>query len=88
MFVAIGQFIQVLNNAGYHVIAGWDDKGCGIFVIQYADIKSDWSEDHIEVLNEEEYQAVKMYRMQKFEELTSGLSNDDDDYEGPFTAEL
>ena len=88
MFVAIGNFIRILNNAGYHVIAGWDDKGCGIYVIQYADISSDWSENRIEVLDADEYEAVKMYRMQKFKELTSALSDDEDDYEGEFTAEL
>ena len=90
MFVAIGNFIRILSDAGYHVIAGWDDKGCGIYVIQYADVKSDWSEYRIEVLDADEYDAVRVYRMNKLDELTNALSNadEDDDYEGEFTAEL
>lgn len=89
MFNAIGQFMRILNNAGYHVIAGWDDKGCGIYVIQYANIRSDWSEYRIEVLDCEEYDAVRLYRMQKLDELANALSKDDeDDYDGEFTAEL
>ena len=90
MFIAIGQFMRILNNAGYHVIAGWDDKGCGIFVIRYADISSDWSEDYIEVLNGEEYDAVKLYRLNKLDELMKAHNGaaSEDDYEGEFTAEL
>lgn len=90
MFVAIGQFMRILNNAGYHVIAGWDDKGCGIYVIQYADTRSDWSENRIEILTDEEYDAVRLYRMNKLDELANALSKDEDDdnYEGEFTSEL
>lgn len=101
MFVAIGQFMRILNNAGYHVIAGWDDRDCGIFVLQYADVRSDWSENRIEVLNDEEYNAVKLCRMQKLDELVEAHNRaasgyyeeddddyDDDDYDGEFTMEL
>ena len=91
MFVAIGNFMRILNNAGYHVIAGWDDKGCGIYTIQYADIKSDWSEYRIEILDCEEYDAVRLYRMNKLDELAEAYNraaSGEDDYEGEFTAEL
>ena len=84
MWVAIGHFIRILSDAGYHVIAGWDDKGCGIFALQYADIKSDWSEYCIEILDADEYDSVRYFRDRKLMEL---MAHEDEDFPSPYTNE-
>ena len=86
MWVAIGNFIRILSDAGYHVIAGWDDKGCGIFVIQYADVKSDWSEYRIEVLDADEYDSVRYFRDRKLAALMAH-NDEDEDFPSPYTNE-
>lgn len=90
MFAAIGQMMKILTDMGYVAICRWDDKGCGIFVIEYAQVGYGKC---VEVLCEDEKEKLDAYRYDSFQFLLVGEEyreedeeDDDDDFE--FSAEL
>lgn len=86
MFAAIGQMMKVLADAGYVVICRWDDKGCGIFVIEYALANKDYGK-YVEVLSDDEKEKLDAYRYDAFQDLLK-VNDEDEDYDGEFSMEL
>ena len=84
MFAAIGQMIKILTDADYTVICRWDDKGCGVFVIEYANENHD---RYVEVLSYDEKEKLDAYRYDSFQDLLVTDDEDDEDFESPYTNE-
>ena len=83
MFAAIGQMMKILVDADYTVICKWDDKGCGIFVIEYALADC----NYVEVLSDDEKEKLDAYRYDAFQDLLK-VDDEDEDYDGEFSVEL
>lgn len=82
MFAAVGQMMKILVDAGYIVICRWEDKGCGVFLIEYALADC----NYVEVLSDDEKEKIDAYRYDSFQDLL--VTDEDDDYDGEFSMEL